>query len=165
MAWIAIATVAGTAGAGYLAGKGTSDAAKTAASQKQSALEKQLEIGRSRQSRSTDQYGQSMADFRGATTGTPTQISKLQQLIRQRALPEQRRAMSQGRLALQQQGVRGPESALMQQMQSNQLQESLSGRAQEIALRQALRDREQRAKTAAAQAAQALPGSISGTSN
>lgn len=124
-----------------------------------------LDVGRSGQGRADEQYGRSMADFRQDTTGTPTQISKLQELIRQQALPEQRRAMSQGRLALQQQGVRGPESALMQQMQSNTMQESLSNRAQQVALQQQLRDRERRAQLAASQAGQALPGSIAGTSN
>ena len=124
-----------------------------------------LDMGRSGQSRAADQYGRSMADFRQDTTGTPEQISKLQSLIRQQALPEQRRAMSQGRLALQQQGVRGPESALMQQMQAKTMQESLSNRAQQVALQQQLRDRERRAQLAAAQASQALPGSIAGTTN
>lgn len=124
-----------------------------------------LDMGRSGQRRAADQYGRSMADFRQDTTGTPTQISKLQELIRQQALPEQRRAMSQGRLALQQQGVRGPESALMQQMQANTMQESLANRAQQVALQQQLRDRERRAQLAAAQSAQALPGSIAGTTN
>ena len=124
-----------------------------------------LDVGRSGQRRAAGQYGRSMADFRQATTGTPTQISKLQELIRKQALPEQRRAMSQGRLALQQQGVRGPESALMQQMQANTMQESLANRAQQVALEQQLRDRERRAQLAAAQSAQALPGSIAGTTN
>jgi hypothetical protein len=124
-----------------------------------------LDAGRSGQKRAADQYGRSMADFRQDTTGTPEQISKLQSLIRQQALPEQRRAMSQGRLALQQQGVRGPESALMQQMQANSMQESLSNRAQQVALQQQLRDRERRAQLAASQSAQALPGSIAGTTN
>tara|TARA_R110002020_G_scaffold164811_2_gene351794 strand:+ start:78 stop:770 length:693 start_codon:yes stop_codon:yes gene_type:complete len=124
-----------------------------------------LDVGRSGQRRALDQYGRSMADFRQDTTGTPTQISKLQELIRQQALPEQRRAMSQGRLALQQQGVRGPESALMQQMQANTMQKSLANRAQQVALQQQLRDRERRAELAASQAGQALPGSIAGTTN
>ena len=45
------------------------------------------------------------------------------------------------------------------------MQESLANRAQQVALEQQLRDRERRAQLAAAQSAQALPGSIAGTTN
>lgn len=124
---------------------------------------RELALGRSGQERAASQFQRSMSDFARDTTGTPTQISRLQNLIRQQALPEQRRAMAQGRLALEQQGVRGPESALLQQMQSNRLQESLANRAQQVALQQALADRQTRAKLAAEQSMQAFPGSMSGT--
>jgi hypothetical protein len=60
--------------------------------------------------------------------------------------------MSQGRLALQQQGVRGPESALMQQMQANTMQESLANRAEQVAMQQALSDREKRQSLASQRA-------------
>ncbi len=157
MAWAAM----GAAGLSLLGSKLVSDASSKAAAKqakteaevakygvdqrRKTALDQLLaglDVGRSGQRRASDQYGRSMADFRQDTTGTPTQISKLQELIRQQALPEQRRAMSQGRLALQQQGVRGPESALMQQMQANTMQDSLANRAQQVALQQQLRDRE-----------------------
>ena len=106
------------------------------------------------------EYRGALSDFARDTQGTAPQVSRLQQLIRQRALPEQRRAMSQGRLALQQQGVRGPESALMQQMQANQLQESLANRAEEIALQQALSDRAQRQELASKRALLSLEPSL-----
>jgi hypothetical protein len=73
---------------------------------------------------------------------TPAAVSKLQSIIRAQALPEQRAAASQGRLALQQQGVRGPESALLQAMQNNRLQSELANRAESVALNQALQDRQ-----------------------
>ncbi len=180
MAWAMIGgTAVGLIGSKIAGDASSKAAARQAQSQKESSqygvdqrrktaldqLLAGLDVGRSGQSRASQQYGRSMADFRQDTTGTPTQISKLQELIRQQALPEQRRAMSQGRLALQQQGVRGPESALMQQMQANTMQESLANRAQQVALQQQLRDRERRAQLAAAQSAQALPGSIAGTTN
>ena len=122
-----------------------------------------LGAGRSGQQRSSARFDQSMSDFGRDTTGTPTEISRLQNLIRRQALPEQRRAMAQGRLALEQQGVRGPESALLQQMQSNQMQESLANRAQQVALQQALADRGTRAELAAQQSLKSLPGSMVGT--
>ena len=75
---------------------------------------------------------------------TPAAISKLQNLIRAQALPEQRAAASQARLALEQQGVRGPESALLQAMQTNRLQGELANRAEQIALQQSLADRDTR---------------------
>jgi hypothetical protein len=75
------------------------------------------------------------------TTGTPAAVSRLQQLIREQALPEQQRALEQGRIALQQAGVRGPEAALMLQRQQNRLQSDLANRAEQVALQQALSDR------------------------
>jgi hypothetical protein len=106
------------------------------------------------------EYRGALSDFARDTQGTAPQISRLQQLIRQRALPEQRRAMSQGRLALQQQGVRGPEAALMQQMQANQLQEVLANRAEQVALQQALSDRGQRQQLASKRALLSLEPSF-----
>ena len=155
-------------------GRAASQAAREQAAQsRQSQIEdlefrrqmanRQLALGRSGQERAASQFQRSMSDFARDTSGTPMQISRLQNLIRQQALPEQRRAMAQGRLALEQQGVRGPESALLQQMQANRLQESLANRAQQVALQQALADRQARAKLAAEQSMQALPGSMAGT--
>ena len=155
-------------------GRAASQAAREQAAQsRQSQIEdlefrrqmanRQLALGRSGQERAASQFQRSMSDFARDTSGTPMQISRLQSLIRQQALPEQRRAMAQGRLALEQQGVRGPESALLQQMQANRLQESLANRAQQVALQQALADRQARAKLAAEQSIRALPGSMVGT--
>ena len=96
--------------------------------------------------RGQDIYGTGSDQFRRDTTGTPAAISQLQELIRSRATKEQQQALSRGKLGLQQAGVRGPEAALMAQMQSNELAESLGGRVQELALKQQLADREKRAQ-------------------
>lgn len=89
------------------------------------------------------------AEFDAETTGTPAAVTRLQQLIRQQALPEQQRAAAQGRIALQQAGVRGPEAALMMQRQQNQMQTDLANRAEQVALQQALADRGVRQQFAA----------------
>jgi len=84
---------------------------------------------------------QRSSEFDAETTGTPEAVTRLQQLIREQALPEQQRALAQGKIALQQAGVRGPEAALMQQRQQNRMQTDLANRAEQIALQQALSDR------------------------
>ena len=84
---------------------------------------------------------QRSSEFDAETTGTPEAVTRLQKLIREQALPEQQRALAQGRIALQQAGVRGPEAALMQQRQQNRMQTDLANRAEQIALQQALSDR------------------------
>lgn len=94
------------------------------------------------------------AEFDAETTGTPAAVSRLQQLIREQALPEQQRALEQGRIALQQAGVRGPEAALMLQRQQNRLQSDLANRAEQIALQQALSDRSVRQQFASQRAMQ-----------
>ena len=87
------------------------------------------------------EYERGISDFQQATTGTPAAVTRLQELIRQQALPEQQRAAAQGRIALQQAGVRGPEAALMMQRQQNRMQTDLANRAEQVALQQALADR------------------------
>ncbi len=77
-------------------------------------------------------------------------------------MPEQQRALSQGRLALQQQGVRGIDAALLQQKQANQLNKQLAMDAEKIALQQSLADRQARQQLAAQSALKSLPGIIRG---
>lgn len=96
--------------------------------------------------RGQDIYGKGSDQFRRNTTGTPEEIGRLQQLIRNRATKEQAQALSRGKLGLSQAGVRGPEAALMTQMQSNELAEALGGQVQELALKQQLADRDKRAQ-------------------
>jgi len=113
-----------------------------------------LDLARSQGEQASKQYGKSMADFNIASSGSPESISKLQMLIRQQALPEQQRALEQGKIALQQQGVRGPEAALMLQRQQNRLQSDLANRAEQVALQQALSDRDVRQQFASQRAMQ-----------
>jgi hypothetical protein len=113
-------------------------------------------VGREAQS----QFQSGLSDFQRATSGQPQQISRLQQLIREQALPEQQRAMEQGRVALQQQGVRGPEAAILLQQQSNALQRDLANRAEQVALQQALQDRQAQQEFARQRAMQALPKAL-----
>ena len=84
--------------------------------------------------------------FMEATSGTPESIVRLQQLIRERALPEQQQALSRTKLAQQQAGVRGVEAALGAQMQASQMGKDLASQAEQIALQQALADRQARAQ-------------------
>jgi hypothetical protein len=116
--------------------------------------ERQLQrsIGQEAQSK----YQQAMRQFGGVTSGTPESVSRLQQLIRDRALPEQQRAMSQGRIARQQQGVRGIDAAVLEQQQANALQRQLAQDAENVALQQQLKDREMKQKLAADQATAAF---------
>jgi hypothetical protein len=106
------------------------------------------------------QFQSGLSDFQRSTSGQPEQISRLQQLIREQALPEQQRAMEQGRIALQQQGVRGPEAALMLQQQSNAMQTDLANRAEQVALQQALQDRQAQQEFARQRAMQTLPKAL-----
>lgn len=113
-------------------------------------------VGREAQS----QFQSGLSDFQRSTSGQPEQISRLQQLIREQALPEQQRAMEQGRIALQQQGVRGPEAALMLQQQANAMQTDLANRAEQVALQQALQDRQAQQEFARQRAMQTLPKAL-----
>jgi hypothetical protein len=107
-------------------------------------------IAKSMKEGGSKQFEDSLNEFRKSNQSslpailsqTPAAVTKLQNLIRAQALPEQRAAASQARLALQQQGVRGPESALLQAMQNNRLQSELANRAESVALNQALQDRQ-----------------------
>ncbi len=93
------------------------------------------------------QQAQSMGEsaFQQMTSGTPEAITRLQGLIRERALPEQQQALSRTKLAQQQAGVRGPEAALMAQQQATRMGTDLARAAEEVALKQALEDRSRQA--------------------
>jgi hypothetical protein len=98
--------------------------------------------------RAQDIYGQASGRFGTLQqadipelTGTPEAITRLQGLIRERALPEQQQALSRTKLAQQQAGVRGPEAALMAQQQATKMGTDLARAAEEVALKQALSDR------------------------
>lgn len=102
--------------------------------------------------RAQDVYGKGAQSFMKQTEGMPQEISKLQELIRQGALKEQQQAMSRGKLAQTQAGVRGPEAALMSQMQASEMGENLSRAVEEVGLREALRRGQAREQFAQQQA-------------
>ena len=81
-------------------------------------------------------------------SGTPQEITQLQELIREKALPEQQQALRQTKLAQTQAGVRGPEAALQAAMSSSRMGTDLARATQEVGLRQALEDRSLRQKEA-----------------
>ena len=106
--------------------------------------------------RATNQYDLSNNAFLQNTTGTPEAITDLQSMIRRQQTPEQQQALAQGKVALTQAGVRGPEAALMSTMQSNKLAESLGDAVNSIGLQQQLADRARRAEYGANQSNMAL---------
>lgn len=117
------------------------------------AFERERDLLRSTGQEAQRQYTQAMQDFDTATTGTPEAISRLQSLIREQALPEQQRAMKLGKIARQQQGVRGIDAAVLEQRQANTLNRQLAQQAENVALQQQLKDREARQQLAAQRAA------------
>ena len=126
------------------------------AEQAEKQFEREAETIRGTGQEAQRQYQNVMQDFEEATSGTPQAVSRLQQLIRERALPEQQKALAQGRIARQQQGVRGIDAAVLEQQQSNALQRQLAQQAEQVALEQQLRDREARQSLAAQKATQAF---------
>ena len=86
-------------------------------------------------------FGQLQERELSELSGTPQEITQLQQLIRERALPEQQQALRQTKLAQTQAGVRGPEAALQAAMASSRMGTDLARSTQEVALKQALQDR------------------------
>ena len=90
--------------------------------------------------------------FMKQTEGMPQEVSKLQELIRRGALKEQQQALSRGKLAQTQAGVRGPEAALMSQMQASEMGENLARAVEEVGLREALRRGQAREQFAQQQA-------------
>tara|TARA_R110000824_G_scaffold83265_1_gene208430 strand:- start:236 stop:733 length:498 start_codon:yes stop_codon:yes gene_type:complete len=123
-------------------------------------FDREAGLMRSMGQEASDQYQQAMGDFNTSTSGTPQAVSRLQGLIREQALPEQQRAMKMGNISRQQQGVRGIDSAVMAQQQSNALNKQLANRAEGVALQQQLGDREARQKMAAQRAQQTLGKSL-----
>jgi hypothetical protein len=102
--------------------------------------------------RAQDVYGAGTQAFMKQTEGTPQEVSKLQELIRRGALKEQQQALSRGKLAQTQAGVRGPEAALMSQMQASEMGENLARAVEEVGLREALRRGQAREQFAQQQA-------------
>ena len=102
--------------------------------------------------RAQDVYGKGAQAFMKQTEGVPQEVSKLQELIRSGALKEQQQALSRGKLAQTQAGVRGPEAALMSQMQASEMGENLSRAVEEVGLREALRRGQAREQFAQQQA-------------
>ena len=119
-------------------------------------FEREKDLLRSTSKEAQKQYERAMQQFGQATSGTPQAVTRLQQLIRERSLPEQQRAMAQGRISRQQQGVRGIDAAVLEQQQANALQRQLAQDAENVALQQQLKDREMKQKLAAQQATQAM---------
>jgi hypothetical protein len=154
MSWSAIGgaviggalTGMGTASAGKDARKGTEYSADIQKQISEAQLAQQLaqlqgrEIGQLEAlGRAQDVYGKGTQAFMKQTEGMPQEVSKLQELIRRGALKEQQQALSRGKLAQTQAGVRGPEAALMSQMQASEMGENLSRAVEEVGLREALR--------------------------
>jgi hypothetical protein len=93
-------------------------------------------------------FGQLQERELSELSGTPQEITQLQQLIRERALPEQQQALRRTKLAQTQAGVRGPEAALQAAMASSRMGTDLARSTQEVALKQALQDRSLRQQEA-----------------
>lgn len=183
MAWAVLGAAAIGAGGNYLTGKATASGEKAKADasrygadiQGKTALDQLrlnrdklmmgADLGRSGQGRAESALNRFMGDFNQSTTGTPEAVSRLQQIIREQALPEQQRAMKLGNISRQQQGVRGIDSAVLAQQQSNALNKDLAMQAEGVALQQALQDRQARQAQAAKLAQGSLAGSIAGTTN
>lgn len=176
MSWLTLGATAIGAGSKYLEGKQASaqNAQNVGLSKYGTQMQRLTDrdklmmgadLGRSGQGRSEGALNRFMGDFNQATTGTPEAVSRLQQLIRDQALPEQQRAMSLGNISRQQQGVRGIDSSVLAQQQSNALNKDLAMQAEGMALEQALRDRQARQQQTAKLAQGSLAGSIAGTTD
>ena len=123
------------------------------------------DIGRSAQQRGESALNRFLGSFEQSTSGTPQQVTRLQSLIREQALPEQQRAMAQGNIARQQAGVRGIDASVLAQRQANQLNKQLAMQAEQVGLQQALADRRARQNLYSGLAGGSLGSSIQGTSN
>lgn len=102
--------------------------------------------------RAQEREAAGIAQFLAATEGTPGEVTRLQQIIREQQLPEQQQALRRARLAQTQAGVRGPEAALLQQMQARELGKQLGLEVEKIGLEEALRRERSREQFAGAQA-------------
>jgi len=107
------------------------------------------ERGQEEAQRRAEEIGQqAQQQFMAATEGRPEQITRLQEIIRQRRLPEQQQAIKRGQLALQQAGVRGPEAAQQTQMLAGRLGRELGFDVEKIALEEELRRQRSREQMA-----------------
>jgi len=178
MSWAAIgAAAAGAAVSGYVGSEQQKAAQKAAEQQtaaqvelteKQLAQQKELaekefakelamltggQIGQEEAlARAQEREAAGIAQFLAATEGTPGEVTRLQQIIREQQLPEQQQALRRARLAQTQAGVRGPEAALLQQMQARELGKQLGLEVEKIGLEEALRRERSREQFAGAQA-------------
>ena len=120
----------------------------------QQIIERRAELlGRERgqeeaQRRAAEIGEQAQQQFMAATEGRPEQITRLQEIIRQRRLPEQQQAIKRGQLALQQAGVRGPEAAQQTQMLAGRLGRELGFDVEKLALEEELRRQRSREQMA-----------------
>lgn len=102
--------------------------------------------------RAQEKEASGIAQFLAATEGTPSEITRLQQIIREQKLPEQQQALRRAKLAQTQAGVRGPEAARLQQMQAQELGKQLGLEVEKIGLEEALRRQKSREQFAGTQA-------------
>jgi hypothetical protein len=102
--------------------------------------------------RAQEREASGIAGFLAATEGSPEEVSRLQEIIRGQQLPEQQQALRRAKLAQTQAGVRGPEAALLQQMQARELGKQLGLEVEKIGLEEALRRQRSREQFAGAQA-------------
>jgi hypothetical protein len=102
--------------------------------------------------RAQEREAAGIAGFLAATGGTPEEVTRLQQIIREQQLPEQQQALRRAKLAQTQAGVRGPEAALLQQMQASELAKTLGLEVEKLGLEEALRRQRSREQFAGAQA-------------
>jgi hypothetical protein len=112
--------------------------------------------------RAQEREASGMAQFLAATEGTPGEVTRLQQIIREQQLPEQQQALRRAKLAQAQAGVRGPEAALLQQMQARELGKQLGLEVEKIGLEEALRRQKSREQLAGAQALAAQAAQLKG---
>ena len=178
MSWAAIgAAAAGAVVSGYVASEQQKAAQKAAEQQtaaqvelteKQLAQQKELaekqfakelamltggQIGQEEAlARAQEREASGIAGFLAATEGTPGEVTRLQQIIREQQLPEQQQALRRAKLAQTQAGVRGPEAALLQQMQARELGKQLGLEVEKIGLEEAMRRQRSREQFAGAQA-------------
>ncbi len=186
MSWAAIgATAAGAVVSAYSASEqqksaqkaaGQQTAAQVQLSEKQLAQQKQLDEKKFAQElailtgtqagqeealgRAQKREASGIAGFLAATEGTPDEVSRLQQIIRQQQLPEQKQALRRTKLSQTQQGVRGIEAAVLQQMQARELGKQLGLEVEKIGLEEAMRRQKSREQFSGAQALSAQAATL-----
>ena len=116
----------------------------------QEALQRALMAGR----RAEQQY-------MTATEGRPEGITRLQEILRQQALPEQQQVLRRTKLAQVQAGVRGPEAALQTAMASGRLARELGFDVEKLGIQEELRRQQSREQLAAQKQLAALQQQLS----